>query len=360
MSHGEGLIPPRRREPTGLESTDVSDLPPADWYTDPEDESQYRYWDGSAWTEHRAPRHTDHAEDPDAAPDGMRGPGQLIANTFSLTRRRWRGCAAVALICIVSQAAAVVLVIVSASDILMGELGAVWNRVSEPGVDLTEPEHEAYFRSLEFDLAPINFVPALLGLLAFWVSSNVMQAAVTRIALSDLRDRALTTSDALRQALRRVPRLVGVQLQILAIFVIAGVLALVVQGVLVQLVGDIGWLLLILLIPAFIVGTVYALVVTPLAYVVASAGPRTWSLRYGVRLVRGRLWATLGRLLVVFVVLFAVSLAVGLVFTVAGDSAGPPFDLVSELVQAVVGTGLAVVGLIAAAILYHDLAGESD
>ncbi|MXW88833.1 MAG: DUF2510 domain-containing protein, partial [Acidimicrobiaceae bacterium] len=34
----------------------VSDLPPADWYTDPEDESQYRYWDGSSWTEHRAPR----------------------------------------------------------------------------------------------------------------------------------------------------------------------------------------------------------------------------------------------------------------------------------------------------------------
>ncbi|MYI15810.1 MAG: DUF2510 domain-containing protein, partial [Acidimicrobiaceae bacterium] len=30
----------------------MSDLPPADWYTDPEDESQYRYWDGSSWTEH--------------------------------------------------------------------------------------------------------------------------------------------------------------------------------------------------------------------------------------------------------------------------------------------------------------------
>ena len=342
----------------------MSDVPPADWYTDPEDESQYRYWDGSAWTEHRAPRHTDPAEDPGGDPGGMRGPRQLIANTFSLTRRRWRGCAAVALIYIVSQVAAVVLVIVSASDILMGELGAVWDRVSEPGFDLTEPEHEAYFRSLEFDLAPVNFVPALLGLLAFWVASNVMPAAVTRIALSDLRDRALTTSDALRQALRRVPRLMGVQIQILAIFVIAGVLALVVQGVLVQLVGASGWLLLILLIPAVIVGTVYALVVMPLAYVVASAGPRTWSLPYGVRLVRGRLWATLGRLLVVFVVLFAVSLAVGLavglVFTVAGDSAGPPFDLVSDLVQAVVGAGLAVVGLVAAAILYHDLGGESD
>ena len=352
MSQGEGLIPPRLSELAGLESPDVSDLPPADWYTDPEDESQYRYWDGSVWTEHRAPRHTDHAEDRDAAPNGMRGPGQLIANTFSLTRRRWRGCAAVALIYIVSEVAAVVLVIVSASDILMGELGEVWGRVSEPGVDLTQPEHEAYFRSLEFDLAPVNFVPALLGLLALWVASNVMQAAVTRIALGDLRDRPPTTSDALRQALGRVPRLIGLDLQIVAIFLVA-VLAVILAGIGAPL-------LLLPLIPAFIVGSVYAYVITPLAYAVASAGPRRWSLPYGARLVRGRFWATLGRLLLVFLVLLAVSLAVWLAVTVAGTSAGPAFQLVSQLVQTVVGAGLAVVGLVAVAILYHDLGGESD
>ena len=348
MSHGEGPIPPRPREIAGLESTDVSDLPPADWYTDPEDESQYRYWDGSAWTEHRAPRHTDPAEDPAADPGGMRGPLRLIADTFSLTGRRWRGCAAVALIYIASEVAAVVLVIVSASDILMGELGEVWDRVSERGVDLTEPEHEAYFRSLEFDLAPVNFVPALLGLLAFWVAGNVMQAAVTRIALGDLRDRPPTTSDALRQALRRVPRLIGLDLQIVAIFLVA-VLAMILAGI--SAPG-----LLLALIPAFIVGSVYALVVTPLAYAVASAGPRRWSLPYGARLVRGRFWKTLGRLLIVLLVLTAV----GLVFTAAGNAAGPAFQLVSQLVQTVVGAGLAVVGLVAAAILYHDLGGESD
>ena len=352
MSHGDGLIPPRRRELAGLESPNVSDLPPADWYTDPEDESQYRYWDGSAWTEHRAPRHTDPAEDPGADPGGMRGPSRLVADTFSLTGRRWRGCAAVALIYIVSQVAAVVLVIVSASDILMGELGEVWDRVTEPGVDLTEPEHEAYFRSLEFDLAPINFVPALLGLLAFWVASNVMQAAVTRIALGDLHDRPPTTSDALRQALRRVPRLIGLDLQIVAIFLVA-VLAVILAGIGAPL-------LLLVLIPAFIVGSVYALVIAPLAYAVASAGPRRWSLPYGARLVRGRFWKTLGRLLIVLLVLTAVSLAVGLVFTAAGNAAGPAFQLVSQLVQTVVGAGLAVAGLVAAAILYHDLGGESD
>ena len=330
----------------------MSDLPLADWYTDPEDESQYRYWDGSAWTEHRAPRHTDSAEDPGAAPGGMRGPGQLIADMFSLTGRRWRGCAAVALIYIVSQVVALVLVIVSANAILVGELGAIWDRVTEPGVDLTEPEHEAYFQSLEFDLAPVNFGAAVLGLLVLWVASNVMQAAITRIALSDLRDRTLTTSDALRQALGRVPRLMGLNLQIVAIVLVAAIATVF---------AAIGApLLLIPLIPAFIVGAVYVIVVTSLAYVVASAGPRTWSLPYGARLVRGRFWKTLGRLLLVFLVLFAVSLPVGLVSTLAGTSTGPIFELVAQVAQTVVGAGLGVVFLVAAAILYHDLEGESD
>lgn len=31
-------------------------LPPAGWHPDPEDKNQWRYWDGSQWTEHRAPR----------------------------------------------------------------------------------------------------------------------------------------------------------------------------------------------------------------------------------------------------------------------------------------------------------------
>lgn len=31
-------------------------LPPANWYDDPQMHGQLRYWDGSAWTEHRAPK----------------------------------------------------------------------------------------------------------------------------------------------------------------------------------------------------------------------------------------------------------------------------------------------------------------
>lgn len=330
----------------------MSDLPPADWYTDPEDESQYRYWDGSSWTEHRAPRLADPDGEPGDAPGGLRSPTKLVADTFSLSGRRWRPYAAVALIYVLSQIVAVVLLIVSANSILMGELGEIYDRISQPGFDPSDPQHEDYFTSLEVDLALVNFVPVLLGLLALWVASNLMQATVTRTALSDLHNRPVATSDTLRQAMGRVPRLMGLDLIVVAIFLLA-VVAIVLAGI-----G--AALLLIPLIPAFIAGAVYAVVVLPMAYAVASAGPRQWSLPYGARLVRGRFWATLGRLLLVLLLLLAASLAVGVVFTLAGAAGGTALELVSQLVQTVVGAGLAVVGTVAAAILYDDLGGESD
>jgi hypothetical protein len=34
----------------------MTQTPGAGWFVDPEDPTQYRYWDGTAWTEHRSPR----------------------------------------------------------------------------------------------------------------------------------------------------------------------------------------------------------------------------------------------------------------------------------------------------------------
>ena len=45
--------------------------PDAGWFQDPDDASQYRYWDGQQWTEHRAPIH---AADPGQHDDGAQQP----------------------------------------------------------------------------------------------------------------------------------------------------------------------------------------------------------------------------------------------------------------------------------------------
>jgi hypothetical protein len=350
VSHDAGSIPPGFSA-GGVRVARVSDLPPPDWYTDPEDESRYRYWDGSTWTEHRAPRHSQPDGETESGPGQLRRPGRLLADTFSMTRRRWRNCVAAGLVYLAAQVAMVVLLLIAGDDILMGELGELWDRVTDPNFDPEAPEQTAYFESLEVDLSLVNFVPIVLGIGAVWVASNVLQAAVTRVALSDLRGRTLTASDALRQALRRVPRLMGLQLQVTAIFLIA-VAAVIVGGVLAPV-------LLIPLIPTFIVAAVYFTVVMSLAYAYASVGPTTPSLAYGARLVRGRFWGTLGRVLLIFAVLTAITLAVGLVFTLAGSSA-LTFQLVSQLVQTVAGTAITVAGMIAVAIIYHDLEGESE
>lgn len=52
----------------------MSDRPPAGWNTDPDDPSQYRYWDGDNWTEHRAPKDLEKPPPPGGAPSPGQGP----------------------------------------------------------------------------------------------------------------------------------------------------------------------------------------------------------------------------------------------------------------------------------------------
>lgn len=53
----------------------MSDPAPG-WYTDPEDARQQRYWDGSAWTEHRVPGGSAST----GAPSGPETPGSATAS----------------------------------------------------------------------------------------------------------------------------------------------------------------------------------------------------------------------------------------------------------------------------------------
>ena len=323
----------------------MTDLPPSNWYTDPTDESQYRYWDGSAWTEHRAPRHVD------VARGGLRSSGDLLSDSFSLLRRQWRGCTFAALVSIAAQVLLAVLLLFAADNILMGELGEIWERGSRPGFDPTTPEDEAYFESLEFDFSVVNFVPAVLGLLITWVMANVSTATVVLLALGDLRSRASSLSEVLRQAFRRVPRLMGLQLQL-------AVLALVAAAIVV-LPAFAAPALLFLLIPALVIAFILSLAVVYLASVVASAGPSEPSLRYAIRLVRGRFWGVLGRMLLVLLVVMVISIVTSTVFGLATSSLGA-LSWSGQMISTVTSVVLGLLVTVASVIIYDDLGGESD
>jgi len=54
----------------------MTQLPPAGWFPDPQDPTQYRYWDGGQWTDHRSPRTS-------PAADQLTRAGQDLADGLS-------------------------------------------------------------------------------------------------------------------------------------------------------------------------------------------------------------------------------------------------------------------------------------
>jgi len=404
----------------------MSDLPPADWYVDPEDSAQYRYWNGQAWTEHRSPRYSDPSNGDNAdesAGTKMRSAPQLVAKTISIAASHWRRCLLASLVIGVGYLAVTLLFLFSASAIIDGGIGKFVDRLEAIG-ELTEirerledintneaafflpGEHDKIASELaeinaktgiyssskfdeiqrqlnsisasgkdafstgdfddvleqledfslrdalgSFDWSPINFLPLALGLLIVWITSNIAKAAVTRLAIAELGGQKLRLRVLINQSLPRVPRLMGLDLKVLgllaAFFLVFAVLTVFVSP----------WLAL-LAIPAWIAVAFYALPVVSLAYVVAASGPSKGSLSYAVRLIRQRFWKSLGRLLLVILAMFAVSIALQILLGLALP--GSISVWVTQSVQTLVSIVLGIVLTIAPAILYRDLGGEVD
>ncbi len=320
--------------------SDRSTAPP-DWYPDPADESQHRYWDGSAWTEHRAPRYAE------ASSKRLRGSNRLLGDSLRILRRQWRGCVFVALLSAAAGLLVSALFLYSADRVTMGEFDEIRERISQPDFDPETSGNEAYFESLEFDFSVRSLAPAVLGLLIAWLVSNLLTATVVLLTLGDLRDDTSTRSGVLRKACGRLPRLIGLNLQIMLLAMM--ILAIVVPAALTAP------LMLILVVPAVLVAVILALPVYALAYVVASTAPARSPLRYSYRLVRKHFWGTLGRMLLVVLIVGVV----GGVFEAVTGLSGL-FWVLADSLSGVVSSVLALLSVVASAILYFDLGGESD
>lgn len=104
---------------------------PAAWYDDPEDPAQYRYWDGSEWTEHRAPKH---------APAPPRSRGGVVAETWHLGKQTVGPLVGIAALYILALLPAIIVVGIGAAQSLDPGLGEIidemtsgtWNPDSDP------------------------------------------------------------------------------------------------------------------------------------------------------------------------------------------------------------------------------------
>ena len=339
----------------------MTELPPADWYIDPEDSNLYRYWDGSSWTEHRAPRHTSpldtaQRESVDlsqshAETSGLRAIGELLSGSFSLMKRHRN----IGVLYIVANALGSVLFIIglifAIDRILLGRLDEVLNKISEPDFDPFSSDSEAFFESIQFDWSAFNMMLLALIPLLMLTISGIVSIATVHVIDSDLRDRTTSLPEALSHAMNRLLRFIGLIAQI-CILAMVLILAVIIIATAVPP-------LLILLIPASIAAVLAAIPIISLSFVVASIGPHESSVLYAIRLIKGQFWTVLGRILLLFIILIAVNLTISSIMISLGATTGSLW-FIPDLINSILGSAMNFFFTIAVVMIYLDLDGISQ
>lgn len=326
----------------------MSDLPPADWYPDPNDDRQYRYWDGESWTEHYAPRRIGNKPRPT---------GELINDSIAMLRRHWRVYVAVAAV------GAVIAAIItefgyrawidSIDRALGGELQEIMDRITSPDFDPTTQEDADYFSSISFNPGLGALGRAALGLLLMVAAPCFGVASVARAAVADLRGRTPTTSDALVGGLGRLGRVLGVLLQIWAA-IVAVCMVVAVSA----------FLSLLLTIPLGLAALAFGVATFPvwsLAGTTAAIGPKKPSLRYTFSLVKAAYWPAFGRLAVITLLAAVVVLAIStpmIFISPRGELVATGGWLIVSMVGNALATAVALIVTIPSVLVYRDLGGE--
>lgn len=326
----------------------MSDLPPADWYPDPNDDRQYRYWDGESWTEHYAPRRIGNKPRPT---------GELINDSVAMLRRHWRVYLAVAAVGAVILAIIGELIYRASIDFidraLGGELDEIISWITSPDFDPTTQETADYFSSISFDpdLGALGW--AVLWYLLSTVALLFGIASVARAAVADLRGRTPTTSDAFLGGLGRLGRVFGVWLQIWT--------AIVVMILIVVVSAFLSFLLATLLFLAAVALGVAFFPVWAVVGATAAIGPKEPSLRYTFSLVKGAYWPTFGRVMVITILLVVVVLAISTPFALIsprGELVLTGGWLIVDMVGNALATAVALIVTIPSVLVYRDLGGE--
>lgn len=254
----------------------MTGLPPAGWYDDPEYPDHLRYWAGTAWSEHRAPKQPT----PPATASALSDIGTWLGQTFELPIRRWKPIAG-----LLAAGIAVIwlmtLVLVEIWDDLV-YLDGEWSGFSWGKVGLSS-----------------------LVALAATLASIVIYLAQIRIIHDARLGLHPSLGEALAAGARALPRTIGWGL-LLVVTVIA-VVAIV--AILIQIATALGVLAVIGVI-ALGVWAWVKLSFLGAAFVVPVPGLNP--VKASADVSRDRFWSVFGRLLVLTLVVLAISIGLGI------------------------------------------------
>ena len=261
--------------------------PPAGWYPDPYNPTQQRYWDGRAW-DLSTPAFGFTPTDTDDFPDI----GDWLDLSFRSAYKRWR---AVSLIALVTAP-----ITTAASYLAIGRLA--------DGLVITSDAVEGW----SSDRLPLVIVLFVVGMLA----SAIGGLGMARLLLDTVDgEQPGSTGDeiaagfrALGRGLATLPRAIGWFVVLMAAVVAATLVAIV----LIALVPPLAILLILVGIPFGVwLGIKWAFVLV--AIIDRPGAPFARS----SEVARGRWWSTFGRLLLLGIIMWLISLLIQTVGTIA-------------------------------------------
>lgn len=240
-------------------------MPAADWYPDPDNAAQLRYWDGERWTDNHAPAVT-----------GLRNIGDFLTAAFTTA---WKRAASAAWLWATLQ---VPLAIVSA-------LIVAW---------ALNPIRVTGYREGDFDVEGVSAMRLVLmgiALLFSLVAYGGFTNALRHQMFHAHRGHKIPWATSAVEGVRRVPRWIGWGLAaFLAIFAVMAVFGAMVAGVIIAGV----WGIAFLIVPVGIAVMFYVgvrLYFTLSAIAVAPTGSNPLSISWNA--VKGVFWPVLGRVL---------------------------------------------------------------
>lgn len=248
------------------------------WYPDPEDAAQVRYWDGTMWTDHRAPAPASTSTDVRTG-----DPMAVVTGAFKLVTGNWVQLLAIAGLGVSLFAAGAVLVIVGFSMSLDPGLWEIIDTTTAAGFNPDiDPVDRAFVDSIRWEWNA-GFLFILLGGLVGNAGSYGGMAAGAIHLVSVRAGAPRNAASSFASMLRQLPRWFGILL--LWSLGFAGCVALVV--LLYVAAGFVTDALLLLLIPATI-GLIIAvwpvMQLSPIGLVLAPRG--TPPLRHVLGLVQ--------------------------------------------------------------------------